>query len=319
MILNTGVSGRYKLVVRKAVGELQTENDPVVRETPWFSNMIVDTGLEAMATTCPFFYCGVGTGNAAPAVTQTNLISPYPNASAPSRAFLSREASGTQVSTAPYYWWDTYKYTFTSGQVVGNMSEVALFSSSSSSADMFSRELIRDYAGNPTTISVLSDEYLEVRYELRIYPSLTPSIRTVNILGTPTRLRSIPHLGEGIHIDGVRPSMLYQGVGGAGARYASGVHSSALIGTDPVAEYYIQDYLNPIEYPSARAYVPNSRQRGIYISYAPSEVNTIGSFKSGVIYTFIGNWKVEFTPVIPKNSDRSFTLEAMVSWGRYTP
>lgn len=61
---------------------------------------------------------------------------------------------------------------FGQGAAAGNLSEVGV---GRSATDLFSRALIVDGGGNPTTITVLPDEYLTVVYELRRYPPANSS------------------------------------------------------------------------------------------------------------------------------------------------
>src|SRR5690606_5394247 len=74
------------------------------------------------------------------------------------------------------------------GAIVGNVAEIALTRGSpSSSAPIFNRARVVDEMGNPTTITVLSDEFLEVIYEITLYAidGATGTL-TINIDGTPT-------------------------------------------------------------------------------------------------------------------------------------
>src|SRR5690606_33028436 len=54
---------------------------------------------------------------------------------------------------------------------------------SGSPLNLFSRALILDDEGNPTTITVLEDEFLDVSYEFRVYPPESDVMGQVNIGG----------------------------------------------------------------------------------------------------------------------------------------
>ena len=58
--------------------------------------------------------------------------------------------------------------------MVGNVSELATGWQASGNNSIYSRALIRDENGNPTSITVLEDEQLRVSWEHRWYFSLTP-------------------------------------------------------------------------------------------------------------------------------------------------
>lgn len=82
-----------------------------------------------------------------------------------------------------------WRWRFNQGDVVGNVSEVgvALSSFPTSSTPLLSRALVVDVNGDPTTITVLADEYLEVEYELYLNASASSSgTLTQDIDGTPT-------------------------------------------------------------------------------------------------------------------------------------
>ena len=92
-------------------------------------------------------------------------------------------------STSPYYISHIVEYHFAIGAAAGNLSELGV-GWASSGTTLFSRALILDSGGTPTTITVLSDEYLYVTYEHRFYPSETDAtgsiVFTGNIGGTYT-------------------------------------------------------------------------------------------------------------------------------------
>ena len=53
--------------------------------------------------------------------------------------------------------------------MVGDVAEVGFFNTSSV---LFSRALIKDSEGNPTTLTLLADEQLFITYEFRKYPTI---------------------------------------------------------------------------------------------------------------------------------------------------
>lgn len=162
------MEGRYKLARVKASGE-------VVQETDWIDNVITNVGKNQFLTITggAAFHPVVGTGNTVPAVTDTVLAS-----------FLAgvSNASGGQnfvqvknFASTPYYMRLTIKNRFGLGVAAGNISEIGMHCSNSisttpnGSSQLFSRALVRDGAGDPTVVVVLSDEYLDVTWELTIY------------------------------------------------------------------------------------------------------------------------------------------------------
>lgn len=188
--VNTEWEGRFKFETFKAY---QDENgDPIlddngeVIEIPgsrklkqdWSNNLILDAGLNRMGDTTSAWvnYCHVGTDNTVPTVSDTGL-----GGWVASKTFTTSAYSAK--GSAPYYGYKNYSYRFGQGVAAGNLSEVSVGWSATNDS-MYSRALIVDGAGDPTTITVLSDEYLDVFYELRCYPPddlLTPRAGSITI------------------------------------------------------------------------------------------------------------------------------------------
>ncbi|QLB59831.1 hypothetical protein E5093_09675 [Acinetobacter indicus] len=151
------VGARFKFITSKANGHIS-------KETAWFNNLVLDAGLDAMGGggTADISHVWVGTGNSTPTPTQTGLDNTLAGTST-----VQGSQTGVQTSSLPYYYWMRRTFRFGLGVAAGNLSEVGLGNSSRS---MFNRALIKDNAGNPTTVTVLSDEFLDVVVELRVYP-----------------------------------------------------------------------------------------------------------------------------------------------------
>lgn len=154
-----GVGAVLKLIVRK-VG-----TDEIVRETPEFRNIVLTTGLERMAVNTWIDRCVVGTGNSTPVASQVALDN-FLASTTTSAAGVSN-TGGIQVTTVPYYWFGRRVWRFENGVATGNISEVGLGWGNS---NLWNRALVKDTEGNPTTITVLADEYLDVISEVRVYP-----------------------------------------------------------------------------------------------------------------------------------------------------
>lgn len=165
----SGMRGRYKFVVGKTAPE---GVESVSYESDWVNNLITDLGLDLIATNESYMQvCAVGTGNAVPNVSDVQLDS-----------FLvsTTSVTGRQQgvnSTEPYAVWVRKTFRFNQGQAAGNISEVGIGSSAS---QLFSRALVLDGGGNPTSITVLPDEWLDVVYEL------TLEIDTTDVTGQVT-------------------------------------------------------------------------------------------------------------------------------------
>lgn len=135
----------------------------VKRETGAFQNLITNAGLTRLATTSASLcnWCRVGTGSTAPAFTDTALENQI--------ASHSTSNAGRGANVAEGYCFANYTWTFPVGAVVGNISEIGTGWASDSNNTLFSRALILDALGNPTTITLLADEQLRVSWQQRRY------------------------------------------------------------------------------------------------------------------------------------------------------
>lgn len=182
--LNLGCKGEYRLIRSK-----KPNCQEIVQDTGFFSNLVLNNGIKILQTrgirmseygheNVLSFLC-VGSGTAAPTPGQTSLGSLVASISTLNRGSMSRNYERGYFEYA-------VNREFAQGAASGNISEVGL--GAQSVTDLFSRALITDAEGNPTTITVLSDEYLTVQYRLRIYMpkvDITQSI-IADINGTPT-------------------------------------------------------------------------------------------------------------------------------------
>ena len=169
------VGGKYKLQVIKADGSIG-------QETGWFNNLVTDGGLDALASNRGLLrYCQVGSGNTTPANGDTALVSRIASAETEHGSGWGYSTTVGAASSSPYYQYQRLIYTFGTGIAAGNVSEVGVGWASTGS--LYSRALILDINGDPTTITVLSDEQLIVTYEFRFYPIETDQTGSVTFTG----------------------------------------------------------------------------------------------------------------------------------------
>jgi hypothetical protein len=166
-----GIAGRYKL--RKGKTDIRGV-EHITGETAWFNNIITNNGKDNFADadlTVNLAYAHVGTGTTAELATDTQL-----------QTFVAasntvQDSSSTAQASAPYYGKYVRTIRFGEGVAAGNIAEVAM-STQNTNGDAFTRALVKDGGGSPTTITVLSDEWLDVTYEFRTYPGpVTSRIR----------------------------------------------------------------------------------------------------------------------------------------------
>jgi hypothetical protein len=194
--LHIGMAGKYRCEITKArTGKLKYD-------TGWFDNIITDRGLVEYWNLPHFgsFDSGaigcnvcVGTGNTTPQTTDVQLAAFVAaaggtGATGGGTGFPAPNAQGyiAAAGSDPAYWYMRYIYQFGTGVAAGNLTEVGAYPGGASyAADLFSRALILDDSGNPTAITVLSDEILTVTWELRFYLDTTDHAFSFNLNGSP--------------------------------------------------------------------------------------------------------------------------------------
>lgn len=141
-------------------------------------NLIVNSGLDMIASLSianSSDYCRVGTGTTTPSATQTDLVSRFGSGTGTITA-----QSLSNSGSAPWYWELEREYEFPAGTVDGAaLTEVGFFEQSG--GDMFSRSLIKDGGGTPTSITLTSLEVLYVTYVTRVNVPNTDSTGTFTI------------------------------------------------------------------------------------------------------------------------------------------
>jgi len=160
-LIHTGMAlkGRYQ------VQRIKADSGQIIQSSPWMNNLITDAGKNR-------YFGGkynsdlkgaVGTGNSMPDVSNTELDNELYRKYAEAVTGIPpvfNENGGTIKSI--------FRYRFDPGEAAGNISELGLYLGYSSNIALFSRALVRDSYGNPTTITVLSDEYLDVYWEFTL-------------------------------------------------------------------------------------------------------------------------------------------------------
>jgi len=147
-------AGRVKLQI--SGGERGTIN------YPWFGNMVLDQGLDRLIGQPTYgnilraFF--VGSSSQSVSASDVGVIAPiaFAGAGSPTHGWDEDGGFGYSRSVA----------VFARGDAAGNISEVAAGWDTSYNSAAF-RALVKDELGEPTTITVLSDEVLSITWELR--------------------------------------------------------------------------------------------------------------------------------------------------------
>lgn len=147
-----------------------------IRELPEQDNLVLNKAFSLGGFTERVqggFYCLFGTGSTAPDITDTGLSNPlrtylYTTPYVGRKAFFSGNDFFVEMNM---------QFTGVAGSVIGNISELGL-SLTSNETGLFTRALIKDDYGTPTTISLGANDILTVNYTYGCTIDLTTSLIT---------------------------------------------------------------------------------------------------------------------------------------------
>lgn len=291
----TALAGQFRLVVRGPEGDIR-------RDTGFFDNIILDSGLNRWGTGAVSGGAAIGTGTSTPLATQTGLDA---QAAWTTNAVVNGSAGNS--GSAPYYGTLTFTYRFALGALNGNYTEVGI--GWASGANMFSRALIVDALGNPTTLTVTSAEQLDVTYVLRAYVPTVDTSTVVTIGGVSTtvtgRAANASTVGWGAQMS----VSVANYTGNNYTVYSGGIGAitGSPSGTTSVSPNW-----------SVAAYVNNSRTINITSSWSLTQ----GNVGAGGIGAFLfltasnGYFQFGFSPTIAKDGTKTMTLNCSYSWAR---
>ena len=248
----------------------------------------------------------IGSGNAEPTPQSTHI---------------SGSILGTHLENVPMASWvndpvDGYyarlvvTYNLPVGAVVGNASEISIGPDAITSPpynDAHSLMLIRDTAGNPTTITVLADEQLRVTWELRVYLDMAEDAHYKVMIGDVEHdvVMRPAHLGSG--------NAFYGGTARFVANtYGNHSNSAQLFGTDVLAAKTGEpsttggrDFFNAV---NPAPYTKGNFYRDVTLHADSSQANFTGGIGSAVFGNFWGKYQMSFSPKINKTNLKRLSL-----------
>lgn len=288
------MSGRYHLSVVSPDGSRRVVAD-------WFDNLITDAGLNRIGTGGVINNCQVGSGSTPPAFSDTALET---------RIGAAGNVVGSttgNASASPYYGWNRMSFRFNAGIAAGNVSEIGV--GWGATGNLFSRALIRDSNGDPTTITVLSDEVLDVVYELRLYPP-EDDVVFQTVIGGVTHdcvLRASSVNQNPWHGTFLPPYGATQSAIGVSAHGGPlGAVTAAPSGASSGAGATVMD-----------PYSNNSLEISGTVTFALNAGNIAGGIGAISIRTpYLGDFQCSFDPKIQKDATKVLTLDVGMSWAR---
>jgi hypothetical protein len=304
------LSGHFKLQLRKSNGSLKNEME--------FDNLITNIGLNRIATGSAINGCAIGSGTSIPAVTDTQLqtFGQY-------TTNIISSTNNMQLVNLPNYGFSRKTYRFAEGSLNGNYSEIGVGWLNN---QLFSRALIKDANGNPTTITVLPDEFLDVTYEVRLYIPTTDVVTTGELTGLSNNITItrrpifVTQVGSNTGNKGWTPLDGTNTLGGsaglllsASAFYPTSYTQILPMTTPSTSVSSISG--GPVTLTTA-AYVNNSLQRSFTMNFSTSTY--VGTYQHFVIELgMCGCYQFFFDTPIVKTSDQILTMYFTSSWGRY--
>ena len=309
MQANMGMAGEFRCVVKRADGSTKID-------TGYQKNLILNQGLD-------FFgggkgddmmaYCVIGSGNSNPSYAQNKLdttIKGVRGADFSDKYDYDAARDGNLYKVNK-----VNKYSFSDLNNI-NISEVGLASTYSNTSDYYlcTRALIKDINGNPTTITVLSGEILEIYYKLWGVFDTTDKTGKFNLLdgvgnqvayNYVVRPMKVGNIDFRASIGSTPASNSYQTLYSGDNTSITGAPSNTLY----------SDYVNG----SLSNYVTGTYKRVFNLNISINAAN--GSIRTYGLKN-MGFWQIRFGSVaddspIKKTNTQTLTIPIEISWGRY--
>lgn len=297
--VKSSIEGYFNLVVR------DSKTLEVKRETGFFKNIITDYGLNRLGTSGVLNGCAVGSGNATPLASDVALQSQV------ARTTTVFANSTTNSSTAPYYSSYIRTYRFAEGTAAGNLSEVGINANNASPFQLWSRALILDGSGSPTTITVFPNEVLDVVYECRIYAMEN------DVTGGPITLLGVAYnwTMRAIRATADMAGILLNGTSAAGTASAYNGDLAAVTASAPSGATSGNSGTGTI-----LAYANNSYKRQVTYTWSISQGNSSTGIKSVLLpstsSTSSPYFQVGLDKIFPKTTTNTFSIVFEYSWAR---
>lgn len=298
--LRCEMDGRYTLTAVKVDGSGS-------RKLAEFENLILDSGFASLlgnVTQNTFLWARVGAGSTPPAAGQSELVSQIASSN------TSQSDVVTYSTEEPYWIRRSVTKRFAAGVATGNIAEVGIGWANSGNT-LFSRALVLDAEGDPTTVNVLADEFLDLTYTITVYPSLEPALSTLNINGTSHAVTLLP-LAMGTN-DSARAGFLnspvtFHTTGGTGTYVSAGSMlpiTSQATGTQTASTN------------SYAAYIPGSMYGEVEVALGLNVGNVAGGISLICLrMESFHAFQVGFEPPIPKTASQIFRFTLRITLAR---
>lgn len=300
------MAGYYKL---EAIGL-----DGRKRDLGTFPNLITNGGLDMLGGYSNMFNtCAVGSGNTAPSNTDTALVTLVASTTNAIAAVYSTQGS------SPYFGSSTVTWQFPTGAAAGNLSEVGIGTAATA---LYSRALILDGGGSPTTITILSTEALNVTYIMQQYVPLTDVTGSIMLGGLSyaytIRAALATNQTYWCQVFGLPTAPNLRS--GFQTAYAAGIGA---ITSQPSGTAFGDSGCSTGSYTNGSLTLQSTSNWDINHGNAPGGIGSIlyqiGNQTTGGGSASFGRgiWQVGFSPVIPKDNTHVLQLLLNISWARF--
>lgn len=288
----------------------------IIKQVLDFHNLITNDGLDKFNTlnigSCAT-YAGVGTGSTAPAVTDSALVAEItPTATHRTSANGGITVADSYVVGPPDAGQRKITYLFDFSQANGNLTEIGLFENNST-GKMWTRQLLKDGTGTPTTVVKTVNDQLRVTYTIQIIPPQADVVSgTITISGVDyvftTRAANVGTATWNTNLWGTNVTDQLNGGNTEAFDNVMGARTASNTGT---GNQFTTSH-------SFATYTNGNFYRDVTVVWGATSGNFAGGIKSFAFYCSAGRFmQMGVAPAIMKTNVKALTLVYRWSWGRY--
>lgn len=291
-----GVSGKFKIkVTRHGVQTHNLEFQNLILDrfiTRWSQGFLTDT-----------VQCVVGTGTALPEETDTNLSSQ----TGPAATGVPSVETNYKVGSN-YFAATSYRFTFPLGSIIATIGEVGVSFGGISGGLVDTKTLIKDLAGDATTIELTAEDQLVIEY------TMTQKL-PLNAAGTVISINSVPTTCT-VEFTNILNTNVWNIWTSINSLYDTKMYlyaSETLLNNQEASRYPNSGFLVTVAGVSSTTAGPDAREVIYPLNFSQGNIpggvfNYVLFTKtvSSVEYSTIG---IHFSPAVPKTSDISLTIK----------
>lgn len=308
-----GLRGEFEMFVKDAATGR-------IKRRLHFANTILDVGMDCIGESVQTRNaCSVGTNNTPPSTSQTGLIALH--------ATTTTVLNGTPIAADPnngYMFGRSYTYRFNPGKITAAISEVGIHRKDAYNGTIpyFCRTLIKDENDNPSTITVLPNEYLDVIHTVFVIPDTQDTVFSFSLDGVTYTGTSRPSMiqswgfgiGQGEPSNGWAPTAQIREL-----YYNENAQLGEITGEPTTTKTTLRSILNyqRAAYTAGTYYTDTLCTFGVNYGNAPFKAciveNANTSGQDAIGYT---PCQIVFDKPIQKDNKTAFVLTVRRSWSR---